>query len=137
MKLRLLSILIGAALSATPVLARDWYQWRGPEQNGVSRETGLPESWDPDSGENVVWKKAGVGGMSSPVIMNGKVYTLGRISEVPEGGNVRAGDRTQEALFCLDANTGEILWQQAENMFQTDVPFHRLGWSNPVADPET
>src|SRR5687768_4201407 len=29
-----------------------WYQWRGPEQNGVSREKNLPEKWDPDEEEN-------------------------------------------------------------------------------------
>ena len=127
MKLKLCSMLFAAALSAAPALAGDWYQWRGPEQNGVSREKGLVDSWDPDTGENVLWKKAGVGGMSSPVVMNGKLYTLTRIGDVPDGGNVRAGERTQEAIVCLDANTGEVLWQQAENMFQTDLPFHRLG----------
>jgi outer membrane protein assembly factor BamB len=137
MKLRFGSILLAAALAAAPVLANDWYQWRGPEQNGVSRETGLVDSWDPDSGENVVWTKPGVGGMSSPVVMNGKLYTLTRIGDVPEGGNVRAGEQTQEAIVCLDAATGNVLWQHAENMFQTDLPFHRLGWSNVVADPKS
>ena len=31
----------------------DWPMWRGPEQNGISRETGLIDQWDP-SGENVL-----------------------------------------------------------------------------------
>src|SRR5215207_3877256 len=61
-----------------------WYQWRGPEQNGTSRETGLVDSWDPDTGENVIWA-APVGGMSSPVVWNNKVYTWTRIGEVPAG----------------------------------------------------
>src|SRR5687768_8008591 len=61
-----------------------WYQWRGPEQNGVSRETNLPDTWDPDTGENVIWT-ADVGGMSSPVVWNGKLYTWTRIGEVPIG----------------------------------------------------
>jgi hypothetical protein len=65
-------------LLAPAALARDWAQWRGPEQNGVSRETNLPETWSPDgSGENVVWT-APVGGMSSPIVMKGRLYTLGR-----------------------------------------------------------
>src|SRR5687768_11074572 len=62
-----------AAAAAVPKPAANpvpgWYQWRGPEQNGVSRETNLPETWDPETGENVVWQ-APVGGMSSPVVWN-------------------------------------------------------------------
>ncbi len=30
-----------------------------------------------------------------------------------------------------------MLWKYLEPMYQTDVPFHRLGWGNPVADPST
>src|SRR5690349_1348541 len=111
MKLKLASIVLAAlSMSAPAALAGDWAQWRGPEQNGVSREKGLIDKWDPDSGENVIWKKAGVGGMSSPIVMNGKVYTITRTGDVPEGGNVRPGERTQEQLVCLDANTGEVKW---------------------------
>ena len=29
---------------------------------------------------------------------------------------------------------GEVVWHQEENMFQTDLPFHRIGWSNVVGD---
>ena len=61
-----------AALLAPAARANDWYRWRGPEQNGVSREKNLPETWDPDTGENVAWK-LDIGGMSSPVVMKGKV----------------------------------------------------------------
>ena len=32
----------------------NWPQWRGPQLNGVSRETGLPRSWSP--AENIAWK---------------------------------------------------------------------------------
>ena len=129
--------LLATAAAATPTLAGDWYQWRGPEQNGVSREKNLLEEWDPDTGDNVLWKNDKIGGMSSPVVMGGRVYLLTRIGDVPAGGNVQAGPKTQEALACLDAKTGKVLWTHAENMFQTDMPFHRLGWGNPVGDPET
>ena len=119
------------------VFAGDWHQWRGPEQNGVSREKNLPETWDPDAGENLLWKND-VGGMSSPIVMKGKVYTLSRIGDVPSpDGDVIPGPETREALVCIDTETGKVLWQHAENMFQTDLPFHRLGWANPVGDPET
>lgn len=136
--IRLLAALLALALAPAAAFAGDWYQWRGPEQNGVSREKNLPEEWDADSGENLLWKAEGVGGMSSPVVMKGKVYTLARTGDVPSpDGDVVPGPQTQETLVCLDAETGKVLWQHKENMFQTDLPFHRLGWSNPVGDPET
>ncbi|HEX8913939.1 MAG TPA: PQQ-binding-like beta-propeller repeat protein, partial [Humisphaera sp.] len=126
----------------TPQTARlqGWYQWRGPEQNGVSREKGLPEKWDPDTKENLVWA-ADVGGMSSPVIWAGKLYTWTRQNEVPFGeGDTRTlapGPKTQEALTCVDTATGKVLWNYTQNMTQTEVPFHRLGWSSPCVDPST
>ncbi len=120
--------------SAAP--AAGWYRWRGPEQAGVSREKNLPDKWDPDSGENVVWENE-VGGMSSPIVMNGKVYTYTRIGEVETNDTLVSGPQTQEALVAIDAKTGKTLWTHAENMTQTDVPFHRLGWSNVVGDPAT
>src|SRR5687768_5447384 len=135
-RLLTLSLLCASVLAPAAALAADWYQWRGPEQNGVSRETNLPESWDPDTGENLVWKN-NVGGMSSPIVMKGKVYTLTRIGDVEAPNTVIAGPQSQEALVCLDANTGKTVWQHPVNMIQTDLPFHRLGWSNVVGDSET
>lgn len=130
---------MGLLAMHSPARAGDWYQWRGPEQNGVSREKNLPESWSPD-GENVLWSN-NVGGMTSPIVMNGKIYTFTRIGEVSAGEKFTAtldpGPKTQEAFTCIDANTGKILWQELENMTMTDVPFHRVGWSNPVGDPGT
>jgi outer membrane protein assembly factor BamB len=127
-----------ACLLLAPALAeaRDWHQWRGPEQNGVSRETNLPETWDPDGGENVLWT-APAGGMSSPIVMKGRVYLLGRTGEVKRGNALTVGPRTQEAVVCLDASTGKPVWEHRMNMTQTEVPVHRLGWSNPVGDPAT
>src|SRR5437762_12672146 len=72
---RLPAMLIVTLLAAATASANDWYRWRGPEQNGVSREKNLPETWDPDTGENVAWN-VDVGGMSSPIVMKGKVYAL-------------------------------------------------------------
>ncbi|HWE03954.1 MAG TPA: PQQ-binding-like beta-propeller repeat protein [Tepidisphaeraceae bacterium] len=119
--------------------ANDWYRWRGPEQDGVSRETNLPEKWSPD-GDNVAWT-APVGGMSSPIVMKGKLYTITRVGEVPAGEGAQAsldpGPKTQEAVVCLDAKTGKQIWEHGANMYMTDDPFHRIGWSNVVGDPAT
>ena len=54
----------------------DWPMWRGPEQNGISRETGTVDRWEPGS-DNVVWAKSELGSRSTPIIMRGKIYYSG------------------------------------------------------------
>ena len=84
-------------LAATSVAA-DWPQWRGPNRDGVSSETGLLASWPPD-GPKVVWKISGIGiGYSSISIVNGRIYTQG------QRGN-------QEFVLALDVKTGHKLWE--------------------------
>jgi len=49
MKKRLLlflAVCIGFSLLA--VDAADWPQWRGPQRNGISQETGLLRAWPKD-----------------------------------------------------------------------------------------
>ena len=117
---RLLVLL--SAFLCLPAFANDWARWRGPEQNGVSRETGLPTTWNPDTGENVVWKN-NVGGMSSPIVMNGHVYTITRVGEQEMSETLIAGHKTQESVICVDAETGKTVWEYRENPTQTEVPF--------------
>ncbi len=75
---RLLSfcVLLTAAFSALgsrAAWAGDWPQWRGPEQNGVSRETRLPIVWSDSAG--VAWKCAlPEWGDSTPVIWGEAIF---------------------------------------------------------------
>jgi outer membrane protein assembly factor BamB len=111
--------------------AEDWTYWRGPFMDGASIETGLPDSWDPDGGEgsNLIWKSPELAGRSTPVVMNGKLYTITRTDiETP---------REAELVVCVDATTGEKIWESRLNFFLCEVPDTRAGWSNIVADPET
>ena len=106
--------------------AADWSSWRGPTRTGVSVEKGLPASWSLD-GENLLWK-ADFTGRSTPVVMNGRVYVVGRTGQdVTE----------QERVACFDAVTGVLLWDHAFNVFHTTIPFNRVGWASPEGDPET
>ena len=107
----------------------DWPTWRGPEQNGISRETGLPDTWDPKSGENVLWKSAELATRSTPIVMNGKLYTLA--SSNP--GTHEEGEK----VICADAATGKVLWENKFNVFLSDVPDTRVAWSCCVGDPAT
>lgn len=112
----------------------DWTHWRGPEQNGISRETGLPDDWNPDGGEgsNVLWKREDIGGRSTPVVMRGKLYTI-----VGERNPKDPDLFLQEKVVCLNAETGETIWEVKNNVWNSDVPDVRVGWSSVVADPET
>ncbi len=102
--------------------------WRGPEQNGISRETGTVDRWD-FGGDNILWAKTELGTRSTPIIMRGKLYTLAR----SEPGTTREGEK----VICADAASGKILWENKFNVFLSDVPDTRVAWSNCVGDPAT
>jgi outer membrane protein assembly factor BamB len=107
-------------------MAGDWPDWRGPNHNGVSPEKNLPEKWSLN-GENLAWK-APYGGRSTPVILGDRLYLQ---------NTAESGETEQERILCFNADTGEKLWEYRFNMFQSDVPAHRIAWASPVADPET
>ncbi len=106
----------------------DWPYARGPEMNGISREKNLPDSWTPE-GQNLIWSKAELGTRSTPIVMNGKLYAL-----VRHNPSTKYED---EKVVCADAATGEKKWENIFNVFLTDVPDTRVGWSSVVGDPAT
>ena len=107
---------------AAPV--NGWLNWRGPEQIGMSRETGLPDKVDP---KNPLWL-ADFPGQSTPVIANGKLYIMGYLGE---------GADLQEGVACFDTETGKKLWQQLYNDFLSDTVYLRYATATPAIDPET
>lgn len=57
----------------------DWPQWRGPNRDGKSPDTGLLKKW-PEKGPPLLWKASDIGeGFSSAVIAEGMVYITGNI----------------------------------------------------------
>ncbi len=113
-------------LSLQTVWSSDWPSWRGPEQNGVSEDTGLVSSWSQD-GENLIWK-AELTGRSTPVVIDGRVCANGRAGE---------GINRQETVVCFDAESGRKLWEHRFAPYHTTVPWNRVGWANLTGDPET
>jgi outer membrane protein assembly factor BamB len=56
--------------------AADWPQWRGPQRNGVSSETGLRREW-PKPGPRLVWQANDSGdGYSAPSVVGNRIYVL-------------------------------------------------------------
>ncbi len=121
--LPVLLIAVGSSVLA------DWPYWRGPKFDGTADASGLPDDWDPDGGDgsNVIWKRDDIGGPCTPVAMNGRLYTIQRA----DAGTPREAER----VVCLDATTGETIWENRYNVWLSDVPAERIGWSSVVADP--
>jgi outer membrane protein assembly factor BamB len=96
-----LSLTIGfASLSA---YAGDWPTFRGSDRTGISKDTGLLESW-PEEGPKLVWEAKGAGrGYASPAIAGDKIYTL--------GDGLSTADDKAEYLTCYDRKTGKQLWK--------------------------
>ena len=75
---RLLTIVAALCLcvSTVPVSAADWPQWRGPERNGISRETGLLKQW-PTAGPKLLWQVNDLGdGYSTPAVVGNRIYLM-------------------------------------------------------------
>lgn len=71
--MNLFRALLVCCMLATPALADNWPQWRGPKNDGISAETGLPTEWSET--KNVVWKLAMPGmGSSTPCIWDDKIF---------------------------------------------------------------
>lgn len=94
---RFAPFLLLASLAASPACADDWPQWRGPNRDGISRETGWRADW-PAEGPKKLWE-ADVGiGFSSMSVSNGRVFTMGNVNET-------------DRISCFDAETGKLLWK--------------------------
>jgi len=77
--------------------AADWPQFRGPNRDGKSPETGLLKQW-PEGGPRLIRTIRGFGhGYSSPVIVQGKIYLTGKV-----------GDDLK--IFCFDLS-GNKIWE--------------------------
>jgi outer membrane protein assembly factor BamB len=60
----------------TAVTTSDWPQWRGPERNGTSPETGLLKEW-PAGGPKLLWQVNDIGdGYSTPAVVGKRIYLM-------------------------------------------------------------
>lgn len=88
----LLLVLLGGF--AVDVLADDWPQWRGPQRDGVWRETGIIESI-PETGLKFRWRARVGNGYSGPAVAAGRVFVTDHQFR-PE----------VERVLCFDEATG-------------------------------
>lgn len=128
-----LSIIATLGLSASSLSKpikkiTNWAQWRGPNSQGISTETGLPTEWS--STKNIKWKTPLTGrGHSSPIVWGDHIFLTTSIEgEVIPGAKAMkhtyngeefvhpdsVGATREQTLrvLALDRRTGKLLWER-------------------------
>ena len=113
-----LAVLFSVAVS---VLADDWPQHRGPERNGISKETAWLSTW-PKDGPPTLWKRGMGCGFSSAAVVGNRLYTEGMIGE-------------QTRVWCLDAATGDEIWHYDYELPARDRGKRLYAFPGPTSTP--
>jgi len=98
--------------AAVPLWADNWPQWRGPEGNGISRESNLPLVWTKTSG--IAWQcPLPRWGDSTPAIWGDAIFVTTQI------------DNQKLLLLRISKKTGQIQWtRQVGAAACPHVPVH-------------
>jgi outer membrane protein assembly factor BamB len=82
---------------AALAVADNWPQWRGPENNGIAKETKLPTEWS--ATKNVAWTLTlpGMGG-STPVVWGERIF-------------LTSADGNDMVLLCVGTD-GKPIWKR-------------------------
>ena len=90
-------LLITLSISAANAFG-DWPQWRGPNRDGHSADTGLLKKW-PEGGPKLLWKATGLGKAYAGVsVVGDRIFTAGE-----------TGDSNY--LIALSRADGKPLWK--------------------------
>jgi outer membrane protein assembly factor BamB len=121
---RVLALVFAAGVS---LAADNWPQWRGPNLNGVTSETGLPLKWG--ASENITWKLAlpTLSG-STPIVWGDSIFL-----SVAEGAN--EGDPL--SLWCVSRGDGSVRWKKAMGSGNRKVRKGDMTSPSPVTDGKT
>jgi outer membrane protein assembly factor BamB len=85
------------AALAGPAQAGDWPRWRGPNFDGISKETGWLAKW-PQEGPKKLWNASVGVGYSSFSVSQGRAFTMGNVNNM-------------DVVWCFDAETGSTNWK--------------------------
>src|SRR5258706_4294564 len=100
--LALISLLLAAVATTSPLGqgAGDWPQWRGPDRNSISRDSGLLQGW-PSAGPPQNWTVSSVGkGYGSMAVVGDRIFV--------QGSNGR-----QSIVYVLNRADGRGIWSKA------------------------
>ena len=103
--------------------AQNWPAFRGQNGAGVGDGNNLPATWDVEKSNNIAWKTPIPGlGHSSPIIWRDRIFVTTAISSAANSEFVHgltdtgasANDNSKHSwrVYCLDKNTGRIIWEK-------------------------
>jgi outer membrane protein assembly factor BamB len=110
-------------LPPAPSDSHAWPSFRGPNAAGATTGMNLPERWDGERGENVLWRTPIPGlAHASPIVWGDRVFVTTAVSSNPDatfrpglyGDGDASEDRTPHRwmIYALDKTSGEILWER-------------------------
>ncbi len=116
--------LIGS-IACCSLLAADWPQWRGPNRDGISKETGLLKEW-PAGGPKLVWQLKDIGdGYSTPAVVGERLFLISNKG------------MDNEYVHCLSTADGKELWNTTiGKVGPNDGPQYPGSRSTPTVDGE-
>jgi len=97
-KVKILICFSLVSFSTVRVIAEEWPQWRGPNRDGVWKESGIVQDFVKPL--PVIWRIQISGGYCGPTVAGGRVYLMDRIKK-PD---------SQERVLCFNAHTGKTIW---------------------------
>jgi outer membrane protein assembly factor BamB len=125
----------------------NWPSFRGPNASGIAENYSTPVSWDMDTSKNIKWKTKIPGlAHSCPVVWGDRIYVTTASGEADAElkvglyGNIEPVDDDsvhQWKVYCLDKNTGKILWEKTAHKGVPKVKRHPKAThanSTPVTD---
>jgi outer membrane protein assembly factor BamB len=109
-----LALLLGILLTPLTAAGDDWPQWRGPQRDGVWRESGILKQLPAQLVRR--WETPLGGGFSGPAVVGDRVYVTDRVVAPGETVPESRWDRTDpvsgsERVLCLDGLTGRVIWK--------------------------
>jgi outer membrane protein assembly factor BamB len=110
----------GAASLLPAAQTSDWPQFRGPDRNGISKETGLLRKW-PVGGPRVLWSVPVTQGYAAAAIVGGRVYH----HDYDEA-------KSEWCVNCRSLADGKLIWQFREA--REIRPNHAITRTIPVVD---
>lgn len=136
-----------ALLLGRPLCGQNWPSFRGPHASGVADGQNAPTTWGAEKSVNILWKTPIPGlAHSSPVVWGDRVYLTTAISSDPKAefrpglfGDVEPSkdlSRHSWRVYCLDMNTGKILWERTVHEGEPKVKRHPKS-SQASATPAT
>jgi outer membrane protein assembly factor BamB len=101
----------------------NWPSFRGLNAGGVADDNPLPVTWDDAASKNIQWKTPIPGlGLSSPIVWGNRIFLSTAISGVKDPelktglygdiGSVKDDTSHRWIVYCLDKQTGKILWEK-------------------------